>query len=113
MRLSVTIPRPPSVNNLFANKKGGRFKTPHYKAWIQEAGIRLNQQTVDAPMISGPIKVLIILDKGRADLDNLCKPLLDLLVSHRLIHDDRNVNEIHMLHDAGHKGKCSVTVEAT
>ncbi len=113
MRLAVTIPRPPSVNGLFANAPGkGRVKTAHYKAWIQEAGLRLNQQTVDAPMISGPIKICMILDKGRADLDNLCKPVLDLLVSHRLIHDDRNVNELHVLHDPGHKGTCSVTVES-
>lgn len=77
-----------------------------------EAGIRLNQQTVNAPMISGPVKVAIILDKGRADLDNCLKALLDILVSHRLLHDDRNVNEIHMLHDPNHKGKCSITVES-
>ena len=114
MRLSVTIPRPPSVNNLFVNgTNGGRFKARHYKVWIVEAGIQLSQQTVDAPMFSGPIRVAIILDKGRADIDNLCKPILDLLTAHRLIHDDRNVNELHVLHDAEHKGTCSVTVEST
>lgn len=113
MRLKFHIPRPPSVNNLFANVPGkGRVKSANYKAWITEAGLRLNQQTANAPMISGPVKVCMILDKGRADIDNLCKPVLDLLVKHRLIHDDRNVNELHVLHDTGHKGTCSVTVEA-
>jgi hypothetical protein len=33
------IPYPPSVNHLFATKKGGgRVKTAAYKAWITEAG---------------------------------------------------------------------------
>lgn len=100
MRLTVTLPKPPSTNMLYANAgKRGRVKTPRYKAWITEAGVALNLQTAGATQMTGPVCISISLNKGRADLDNLLKPLIDLLVSHSVIEDDHNVVELSMQHD--------------
>lgn len=110
--LTVTLPRPPSANNLFRNAPGkGRVKTPVYQAWIQRAGLMLNQQTAEAGCIEGPISLRIVVHKGRADLANLEKGITDLLVSHRLIGDDRNVVEIYMRHSETMGENCRVTVE--
>jgi crossover junction endodeoxyribonuclease RusA len=86
---TLTIPAPPSVNNLFSNSVRGRFKTPKYKAWLQEAGWRLREQTPDR--VPGRVVVMIGVERTnlRADLDNQAKAVLDLLTAHHVIDDDR------------------------
>lgn len=85
----ITLPFPPSVNALFVNRRGGRARTKAYDAWIVEAGTQLLTQR---PMKhEGPVTVAITVglpDKRNRDLDNLLKPLLDLLVRHQVIQDD-------------------------
>ncbi len=92
---------PPSANNLFANVPGkGRVKTQRYRAWITAAGWELKIQR-PAP-IAGPVSISIGLKRSSAlaDLDGKIKALLDLLVRHSLIEDDRMVEEIHIRWDA-------------
>ena len=112
MRLAVTIPKPPSTNNLFATVKGRRIKTRGYKVWIEEAGLRLNLQTAQAPTITGPISLRLVLDKGRGDLANYEKAATDLLVRHRLIGDDKQVVQLFMQHSNTMGADMSVTVES-
>jgi len=84
-----TIPTPPSLNNLFGNKKGrgGRAATAEYRSWQQEAGYHLNCQRIRK--IKMPVKVDITFpDEGGADMDNLPKALLDLCVKHKIIVND-------------------------
>lgn len=97
MKFLVSLPIPPSVNSLFGNSpsgraKRGRFKTRRYKSWIEEAGWELIRQR-PRPIV-GPYRVFITLPKTRADCDNLVKPLLDLLVDHRLTDDDRHCRHV-------------------
>lgn len=98
---TLTIPAPPSVNNLFANGKPGsrgRFKTPTYKAWIAESSWRIREQMTGADC--NPIKGRVVIIMGverkslRADLDNTMKAVGDLLVSTRVIEDDRFITGI-------------------
>lgn len=95
----LTLPIPPSANNLFANarrkkkgtkKGGGRYITKAYKAWRIEAGWTLMQQRPG--MIVGPYELHIVLPKMRAnaDIDNKVKPLSDLLVTHGVTDDDKH-----------------------
>lgn len=92
----VSLPVPPSVNSLYgnsphgrrANAGRGRFKTRRYKSWIDEAGWELLRQR-PSPLI-GPYAVRISLPKIRGDADNRIKPVLDLLVAHKLTADDRH-----------------------
>lgn len=83
------LPKPPSTNALFLNvPRKGRVKTPEYRAWLTEAGLKL---IVQRPRrIAGPVNIeLLFSDEGRVDLDNLTKATLDILVSHRIIEDDK------------------------
>ena len=93
---TLTIPAPPSVNNLFANTPRGRFKTPRYKAWLQEAGWMLREQTPDP--VPGRVVIMIGVERSspRMDLDNQAKALLDLLTFHKVIEDDRFVTALVM-----------------
>lgn len=91
------LPIPPSSNHLFANIPGkGRVKTSAYRGWIKEAGWVLQAQRHDE--IAGPVKVSIAVrrESSRSDIDNRIKALLDLLVRHHVIGDDRMVEELYV-----------------
>ncbi|MGQ3299666.1 RusA family crossover junction endodeoxyribonuclease [Reyranella sp.] len=92
-RLTLSSP-PPSLNNAFVNGKRGRFKSATYKAWLSLAhGDLRNHPSWHVP---GTIRVRIVYSRAEtgADLDNLIKPVLDLLVAAGRISDDRNVAKI-------------------
>jgi len=92
---TLTIPAPPSVNKLFANRRGGRFKTPEYKHWLAECGWLIREQltSVGCDPVPGRVVVLITVERTNllADCDNLTKATLDLLVKMKVIDDDRFV----------------------
>jgi len=92
---TLTIPAPPSVNNLFSNSVRGRFKTPAYKAWLAEAGWTVREQMTRDGCDRVPGRVVIVMGVERAslraDLDNTAKAAIDLLVSCKVIDDDRFV----------------------
>ena len=95
------LPMPPSVNNMHANRPGiGRVKTKAYREWITEAGFMLlaqrNRQGKHK-RIDGPIAVTVEAYRPankRRDLDNILKPLLDLLTKTQTIKDDSQIVDI-------------------
>lgn len=95
---------PPSLNNAFLNTKKGRTKSPAYRQWIASAQRDLRRQS--GWHVPGRIVVRLFFRKGetRADLDNLIKPCLDLLVSAGRIADDRNVVDVRALFGNDLKG---------
>lgn len=88
VRLSLSWP--PSVNNLFLNRQGrGRIRSPEYRAWAEEAGWIIG--TTKQPKLKGRVQVSIAYrapDRRKRDIDNLLKPILDLLVTHQIIEAD-------------------------
>lgn len=99
--MTITLPIPPSVNNLFFNRAKGRTKTAKYDKWIHDAGIMLNAAR-ERPVTS-PVRVSIYVGEcnSQRDLDNLSKPILDLLVRHKIIPDDniKHVYEVFLIRD--------------
>jgi Holliday junction resolvase RusA-like endonuclease len=115
--ISYDLPLPPSVNSMFANRgvKGafdearkanrigqarpaGRVKTASYREWRRQAGLHLLMQ---GPLqrIAGPVCIHVtITDRACGDLDNRLKAVLDLLVKHQIIEDDKKdiVRSIYM-----------------
>lgn len=86
--VTLDLPFPPSVNNLFANGSSGRFTTQQYKDWQTAAAWKL---LADKPgRVPGPVKITLVYEEkhGRRDLDNLLKAVLDLLVKHNVIDGD-------------------------
>lgn len=94
---TVKLPVPPSTNALFVTFNNGRgierAKTKLYKAWIEAAAWELNTQRPQP--IKGRVDLEIWVPRNnRRDLDNHLKALLDLLVGHSLIEDDRKVEAL-------------------
>jgi Holliday junction resolvase RusA-like endonuclease len=93
--MMIRLPVPPSTNHLFLNVKGkGRIVAPHYAKWRTEAGWMLKAAK---PQPFGKMHVqlgIFIPEKTRGDLSNRIKALEDLLVTHGVIDDDRQVKRI-------------------
>lgn len=92
--LTFEVEKPPSANNLYRNVPGkGRVRSDAYKAWQHRAGWQV--ELARPGFISGKVEVRYAIpwpkDKRRRDLENLAKPLSDLLVKHRLIEDDSRI----------------------
>lgn len=90
---TVELPVPPSTNNLFVNVGKRRVASDEYNAWRDLAGYRLNLQHVQP--IKGAVEIDMAVPRNRRrDLDNFWKATLDLLVNHKLIEDDRNIERL-------------------
>ena len=90
---------PPSVNNLFGAAKASpagrgrrgprRHRTPDYNAWIALAGVQVNLQRKGAPTFRLAVAIeLSFSETSGADLDNLAKAPIDLLVKQQVLEDD-------------------------
>lgn len=87
----LSLPAPPSVNSAFRNTSRGRALTQKAVDWKGHAGWVLRQQR--PRHVSGEVAVIVNVERNsmNADIDNKVKLLLDLIVSHGVIEDDRNV----------------------
>lgn len=94
--LRFKLPLPPSANALWTVRRGTkqRIKTDAYRAWIVEAGWLIVAADWPQPtMLHGSVAISIEAPfSRRRDLDNAIKPILDLIVRHGLIEDDRWVD---------------------
>lgn len=87
----ISLPVPPSLNHCFpTNKNGHRYPSKEYQNWRKEAGYRLNTQRPQA--FHGAVEIWVTLpEPPRAcDADNRLKPILDLLVTYKIIPTDSN-----------------------
>jgi crossover junction endodeoxyribonuclease RusA len=87
--ITLSLPYPPTTNNLYANWAKGRHRTPKYEAWLKEAGWSLAAQHPGC--IDGGYHLFITAerpDRRARDIDNLIKPVSDLLKKQGVITDD-------------------------
>ncbi len=83
------LPMPPPANNLFLNAPGkGRVRSARYRQWAQSAGWQIRAQR--PARLRGPVEITLTFEEGatRADIDNLAKAPIDLLVALALIESD-------------------------
>lgn len=118
MILSLDLPIPPSVNNLFGNRLRGRYKTQAYRAWIKAATASLWEQKPAGgfPFFDGPFWVAISVPLNmRGDVDNRAKAPIDLLKKGvGCIPDDSKAHEAKVTRSASIPvGMCRVTVSDT
>lgn len=107
----LTLPIPPSVNDLWKNlKTGGRAETAIYRDWKGHAGWVLREQRPHH--VPGPVVVIATVERNnaKADIDNREKAVLDLLVAHQVIEDDRFVEAVAWSWTRGGNGLCHVAV---
>lgn len=87
--LTLTLPLPPSTNNLYANRAGGRYPTAAYKKWQQTAAAII----IGSPRVITPCAITIEITRGKGwrrgcDVANREKAVIDALVKHNVIPDD-------------------------
>lgn len=93
--VTLTMPVPPSVNQLFRNLPGkGRVKTALYDNWRAHAVTAIRLQRV--PAVAGRIVVLFGVERVSlaADIDNRVKAMLDAIVDAGVIANDNLVTAI-------------------
>ncbi len=85
---------PPSVNALWANVGKRRIKTAAYQAWATAAHWEIKPQ--GAWHCAGHVAIALTINPKmtKCDLDNMIKPVLDLLVNAGRISDDRMVVDV-------------------
>ncbi len=86
---------PPSLNHAFpTNRKGRRYRSPAYTSWLAMASTQLLIQGIEP--VTGPYSLDIEVGRksSRADIDNLIKPLADLLVKTGATPDDRKMGAL-------------------
>ena len=95
-----SVPMPPSVNAMFATdfKTKRRFMSKAYKAWRDAAAmsVALDWRRAGSPRFERHLSLTVHLGLNYAsDIDNRCKPLLDLL-KHAIpdFPDDRYIDRI-------------------
>jgi crossover junction endodeoxyribonuclease RusA len=91
--VTLSFSPPPTANNLFLTRDRRRVRTPRYRAWQEAAGWELLVQRQGC--VGGPWEAHIVLpNRLRGDTDNYAKPILDLLVEHRVVDDDRHCRRL-------------------
>jgi hypothetical protein len=101
---------PPSVNDMFKNRPGGRAPTQAYKDWKGHAGWVLQSQRPHR--VAGPTIIVANVERNRyrGDIDNREKAILDLLVTHNVIDDDSLCEGVSWGWTRGGNGLCHVAV---
>ena len=107
-RVNISLPMPPSTNNLFATVNGRRVVSRDYNMWRKTAYELL--RLFKGKPIEKPYGVHIRLDLNhKSDIDNRVKPILDALVASETICGDQWVNTIRV--DRDHSvNECQVEV---
>lgn len=110
--ISFTLPYPPSVNHYWKPFRGRMVIGKAGREYRTAALLEICAQNVPRESLSGRLKVEMVIynpDNRRRDLDNIQKALLDALVVSRVIEDDSNIDELHIVRGPVKKGG-SVTV---
>lgn len=102
--IRVTLPWPPSQNRIWRRGKSVTYLSSQYRAWIEEAGWAIRQQTRGFKPIVGRFRAEILLnppDNRQRDIDNSVKVLLDIAQKHGLVANDRYCEDLHVVLDRG------------
>jgi crossover junction endodeoxyribonuclease RusA len=92
---TLNIPWPPSANRIWRNVNGKTLKSAEYRQWLSIAALSTRMQRPKP--VAGRYRLTVIAtrpDNRRRDLDNLLKPVCDLLTTMGLIEDDHLAQEI-------------------
>ena len=110
---NVELPCPPSSNRIWRMARGRTIKSKEYRQWLKSCHAYVWFKHQEHEMYTCPIKVSIIYippSKVRKDLDNILKPILDLLELAEVVENDRLVHQIDLRLDPPHKSNDRVLV---
>lgn len=117
--VSILLPYPTSVNDLWGYGQGRVYPTKAYKAWQAEANVAWLQQRRQLPTrhIKGRYRLCIYAAapdaRRRRDIGNLEKAVSDFLVTKEIIEDDHLAKSVFTEWDAGFLDAGNIRVEVT
>lgn len=90
----IQLPRPISVNRLWANVPGkGRVRTKDYRTWLRAAGWMI--KAAHPKQMTGDCELtLTVTDAYRGDLDGTLKATLDLFETCGVVKNDRQFRKL-------------------
>lgn len=95
--VTIQVPIPPSANHIHAYAKGRVRRSHNYQTWLTQCRFLLGQP--DAVLGVVGIEIAVAGGKGwraNRDLDNIIKPILDLLRHLGVIEED-NTGTVHRI----------------
>ena len=99
--IQVHLPMPPSVNRIWRSTRAGQGDrrvsiSPEYKSWKRQADMLAIAMGAlrGIRKIQGPFAATIIIKRGRGDLDNRIKGVLDWAQSRELVRDDKDCEKL-------------------
>jgi len=108
------IPWPPSVNNYWGqSKRGTKFILPKAAAFRRDVIFITAQAGIKQYDEEERLSIHLDLyppDRRRRDIDNVLKSLLDSLEIARVIHDDSQFDELHVVRHEEKRGNVVVTI---
>lgn len=105
--MQIDLPLPPSVNHIWRRGKGRTYLSANYSKWIRMAHPIVASHRPKVPM-AGPVAVRIVAWRGKGwnerkrDLDNIAKPVLDLLVREGFLAGDDHTVVKRVVIELGH-----------
>ena len=110
MKYSCTLPWPPTVNTYWRAVNGRNILSKKARQYKKDAALFLNRVN-----LKGDLIVTIechMPDKRRRDLDNLLKPLLDVMGDAGVYEDDSQICDLRIFKsDYGDKGTVRINVK--
>lgn len=100
---TITVPIPPSVNNLFRTTGRMRYKTGEYREWIADTAREFARLI---PATAFPVEVWVKVTgkvNRQRDIDNVNKPILDALKAAGVVPDDnlKHVDRVDAWYEPG------------
>ena len=95
---------PPTVNHMYINAKGRRFRTKECSAYQDYVSRQISQQRASEWPYSGRCSLTLIFtaqNKRRWDIDNRVKSVQDCLARAGIIKDDTQIDELHVIRNYG------------
>lgn len=107
---AIELPMPPSLNHCYANVPGkGRVRAKHYTEWLKAAGWEVVLSNSRGRFPEAYHMLLRVPVGQRADIDNLIKPVSDLLQKQGVVANDRHMRAVLCIaSDIVRPGRCIV-----
>ena len=94
--VAVTLPYPPSANSMWRHVGKKVLRSREYEMWRAHAGLIIRRAT-GGSRLEGPYAMTVMVgrpDRRRRDLDNLLKPIGDVMVLAGAVEDDHHCQRI-------------------
>lgn len=97
MTIRLSLPVPPTGNNMFTVARGRKIMSPTYRKWRAVSEPECYRQMAGQFSILGPYRITLTLDrasKAERDLTNYLKGPEDCIVACGVVRDDSDCREV-------------------